>query len=141
MFAIEAPRLETVPRRPGVPAWALVVGAVWIVEVGLYAWLSGRAGGLPPLCPLRATTGVPCPLCGSTRAAMAAGQGRLLDAFLFNPLVCAAAAGLLAVLVLRVGFGRRVALSRAAGSRWVAWSAFVGLVLVNWMYVVWQEKS
>jgi Protein of unknown function (DUF2752) len=48
----------------------------------------------PPLaCPLRTITGIPCPLCGMTRAVVAAMHGHLLESLRFNP------AGLLVVLV------------------------------------------
>ena len=41
----------------------------------------------PPLaCPLRTTTGIPCPLCGMTRAVVAAARGDLVDSLRFNPL-------------------------------------------------------
>ena len=139
MLAVKAPRLEPVPRRPCVPAWAVVIGAIWLGEVGLYAWLSGRTSGLPPLCPLRGTTGVPCPLCGSTRAVMATAQGRLLDAVVLNPLFCTALVVGAAVLLLRVGFGRRVAISLAPTPRRLAWSAAALLVALNWTYVIWHE--
>lgn len=39
------------------------------------------------LCLLRAATGVPCPLCGGTTAAVAVGQGRPLAALAASPLV------------------------------------------------------
>ena len=47
----------------------------------------------PPLvCPLRAATGIPCPLCGMTRACVAAAHGDLLRSLAFNP------AGVLVIL-------------------------------------------
>ena len=38
-------------------------------------------------CPLRDMTGIPCPTCGGTHAAVALANGRLMDAFAANPLV------------------------------------------------------
>ncbi len=38
-------------------------------------------------CPLRDLTGLPCPTCGGTHAAVALAAGRLGDAFAANPLV------------------------------------------------------
>lgn len=36
-------------------------------------------------CPLRALTGVPCPLCGMTRAIVAAAHGHAGESLAFNP--------------------------------------------------------
>jgi len=47
----------------------------------------------PPFaCPLRAATGIPCPLCGMTRSVVAAVHGHLMTSLTFNP------AGILVVL-------------------------------------------
>jgi hypothetical protein len=40
----------------------------------------------PPLCPFLALTGMPCPLCGTTRAWDASLHGDLATAFRFHPL-------------------------------------------------------
>ncbi|MCK9996871.1 MAG: DUF2752 domain-containing protein [Candidatus Krumholzibacteria bacterium] len=40
-------------------------------------------------CPLRDMTGVPCPTCGGTHAAVALAHGRWADAFAANPLITA----------------------------------------------------
>jgi len=37
------------------------------------------------VCPLRAATGIPCPLCGMTRAVVAAAHGHLGASVAFNP--------------------------------------------------------
>ena len=50
----------------------------------------------PTLCLLRATTGIPCPLCGTTTATVELGQGQVARAFLASPL---AVLGALALLV------------------------------------------
>jgi hypothetical protein len=52
----------------------------------------------PLLCPLRTTTGIPCPFCGMTRACVAAVHGHLGASLAFNPagvLVIAVAVALL----------------------------------------------
>jgi hypothetical protein len=41
---------------------------------------------LPPLCLLRAATGVPCPFCGGTTAMAELGSGRPLSALAASPL-------------------------------------------------------
>jgi hypothetical protein len=60
----------------------------------------------PPLaCPLRATTGIPCPFCGMTRAVVAAVHGDLGASLRYNPggilIVVLAIATLLAFRVTR----------------------------------------
>jgi hypothetical protein len=65
-----------------------------LVAVGVASLhLPGRP---PTLCLLRATTGVPCPLCGGTTATVDLGQGQLVRAFLASPLVVL---GVLALIV------------------------------------------
>jgi hypothetical protein len=40
----------------------------------------------PPFaCPLRATTSIPCPMCGLTRACVAIARGDVVDALRYNP--------------------------------------------------------
>jgi hypothetical protein len=46
-----------------------------------------------PACPFRAITGIPCPTCGTTHAALALLSGRLGDAFTANPLAALAGIG------------------------------------------------
>jgi len=48
---------------------------------------------LLPGCPFRLLTGVPCPSCGTTRAALALLQGRPLVALALNPLSALAFSG------------------------------------------------
>ncbi len=54
---------------------------------------------LPPLCPFKALTGIPCPGCGMTSALLATAQGSLAVAALHNPfaglLLCLAGISLL----------------------------------------------
>jgi hypothetical protein len=60
--------------------------------------LSGRPS---TLCLLRATTGVPCPLCGGTTAAVRLGSGDLVGALRASPLAVVAAPVLAALPLLR----------------------------------------
>jgi hypothetical protein len=67
----------------------------------------------PPLaCPFRTLTGLPCPLCGMTRAVVAAMHGHVVASLRFNP------AGILVVaLAIAVVAGLR--LDRLRISPWV----------------------
>jgi hypothetical protein len=78
----------------------------------------------PPLvCPLRETTGIPCPFCGMTRAVVAAVHGDVLGSLRFNP------AGLLVLaLVAFVIVRARLPLTRAP-----AWIVF-GFLGALWIY-------
>jgi hypothetical protein len=51
------------------------------------------------ICPLRSLTGVPCPLCGMTRACIAAAHGHLGTSLAFNPMGIVFIAAALVVLV------------------------------------------
>jgi Protein of unknown function (DUF2752) len=70
----------------------------------------------PPLaCPLRALTGIPCPLCGMTRAVVAAAHGHLGTSLAFNP------AGIVVLVVAVVAILRPAWLTRL---RIPLWSVF-----------------
>ena len=79
----------------------------------------------PPLaCPLRATTGIPCPFCGMTRAVVAAVHGDLAASLRYNP--AGAVAVVLAAVVLLVPRLRQITLPRLtlpiAGAVLWAWN-------------------
>jgi hypothetical protein len=90
-------------------------------------------------CLFHALTGVPCPTCGTTRAALAVLDLRVADAFAINPLATAVG------LVFAVG-GPVAALWTLLGlpvpdlpstrlPRWLIW-VILGLGLVNWLYLI-----
>lgn len=83
-------------------------------------WLPATPG-LP--CPLRALTGVVCPLCGMTRSVTAAVHGRWGEAFELNP------AGLVAV----VAAVTILAVRRPPSIALPSWAPAVG-VAVLWAY-------
>ncbi|MGI5165981.1 DUF2752 domain-containing protein [Spirillospora sp. CA-253888] len=72
------------------------VGAAWI----------HRVNDPGVLCPMRAITGVPCPLCGGTTVFIELGAGHPAQALLANPVAFAGAVG--------------VALAPVARDRWTA---------------------
>lgn len=61
----------------------LRVGGLALVPAALMLSVS-PVDPVPP-CPLRTLTGVPCPLCGSTRGVIAAVHGDIGDALTLNP--------------------------------------------------------
>jgi hypothetical protein len=76
-----------------------------------------------PPCPLRTLTGIPCPLCGSTRGVIAAVHGDLGHALALNP---ASIAVLLLAVLLVVGW-------RAERVRVPVWAIATAFALL-WAY-------
>jgi hypothetical protein len=80
----------------------------------------------PPFaCPMRAITGVPCPLCGMTRACVAALHGHLGTSLAFNP------GGVLVVLVACIALLRPQLLVRVPPPTWLVIGALGALWLWN----------
>jgi uncharacterized membrane protein (UPF0136 family) len=77
-----------------------------------------------PPCPLRAVTGLPCPLCGMTRGVTAAVHGDLVESLLLTPAALATVVAA-ALLVLVPRLNRRV--------RVPVWAVFAVLG-VMWAY-------
>ena len=121
-----------------VPGWALGVVALWLGSVAAAAWLGRTFGVAWSPCLWRRATGVPCPTCGATRAALAALDGRLADAFLLNPMVVLGAAAASVWLAVRLGLGRRPAVHLSPAGRRAAWCVLAGAVALNWAYVIWR---
>lgn len=101
-------------------------------------WLTFR---LPqPPCLLHRWTGLPCPTCGGTRAALALVRGDIVAAWGWNPLVTV---GLLALVVANA-YAAVVLLFRlpclrldaaVAGAAWWRAAAF-GALGLNWAYLI-----
>ncbi|HQR47294.1 MAG TPA: DUF2752 domain-containing protein [Thermoanaerobaculia bacterium] len=94
------------------------------------------APGLPP-CFFHSVTGLPCPTCGGTRAALALLEGDVALALHLNPLVTAALAllvggGLLAGLVALAGRGVKEPARLPGWTR----AAVVLLLAANWLWLI-----
>jgi len=75
---------------------------------------------IPVVCPLRATTGLDCPLCGATRATFALLRGDVARALDLNALYVLALPFLAVVAIVWFRAGRTPALLGRSGVRWVA---------------------
>jgi hypothetical protein len=80
----------------------------------------------PPLaCPLRSMTGIPCPLCGLTRACVAAAHGDLIGSLRFNP------AGIFVLLAAIAVVVRPSLADRIRPPVWLLWTVLGGLWFWN----------
>jgi len=74
-------------------------------------------------CPLRSTTGIPCPFCGMTRSVVAAAHGHLVQSLSFNPLGIAilalAVVALVRPQILRNRMPRTWVLVLILGALWI----------------------
>jgi len=115
----------------------VLVAGLWVAGVGvLHA--QGLARGEPPiLCLFRRVTDVPCPTCGTTRAAWALAAGDVVAALLLNPFMVIAGVVLAVVLVARAVTARRVRLDLGKTGRRVAWATVAVLFIANWAWVIW----
>jgi hypothetical protein len=85
----------------------------------------------PPLaCPLRSATGIPCPMCGMTRAVVAAVHGNVLASLAFNPFGIVVVAVAIYVIVTA-----RLPVARAP-----AWLVFA-VVGALWLYNVFLNPT
>ncbi len=99
-------------------------------------WLA--VAPLMPACPFRAITGIPCPTCGSTHAAVALMHGRLGAALAANPLATFAgiaffAGGLAAPVWAALRWP--VLDVPAPLPRWLR-AAIVAALLASWAYLI-----
>ena len=83
----------------------------------------------PALCPLRSSTGVPCPFCGMTRSVVAALHGHLATSLRYNP-------GGVVVIALAVVVLLRPSLLTELGTRlrpspWLLAPVFAALWVYN----------
>jgi predicted ABC-type sugar transport system permease subunit len=91
-----------------------------------------RIPGRPStLCPLRALTGVPCPFCGGTTAAVEVGRFDLAGALRVNPVVVLAAVMIIAMpVVIGLRTARHVGWP-AAPARRTIYLALASAVMVS----------
>ncbi len=129
------------PRRRGSIDYELLWLAVGSASLVLgFIWL--RLNLPVPSCKFHDLTGLPCATCGATRSINSLSYGNIVDAAVWNPvvfgmsLIVALALGYCAVVVLFKLPRLRIAGVGGKFKRLLPWS-FVGLLLVNWVYVLW----
>ena len=94
-----------------------------------------RVPGRPAtLCPFRAITGIPCPFCGGTTAAVRIGHFDLLGALRANPVVVV---GALVVMAIPAVTSLPRAGTRRVSKRWTrsAWAIIAAALIFS---EVWQ---
>ena len=129
--------------RPQIPGGAdpeLLCGSILFLAALLgTAWIFS---GFPtPLCPLHTLSGIPCPTCGTTRAATALLHGDFKTPFLLNPLMAGSlmASGLYVVYAVVVVIGHlprvRIESITLSESRMIRVLAIL-LIAANWLYLL-----
>ena len=108
----------------------------YVALAGMAAWLTGFSGQPVYTCAFRFLTGLPCPTCGATRAALALLTGHLADAWGFNPVMTCAYLVSPLWLILRYLTGRRVVIGLTPCARWVAVGLLILAVAANWAYLI-----
>jgi hypothetical protein len=129
-------RLEATSRRPTWPLWAVGVAALWAGVMGVGVWLAQTQEREIILCVFKRLTGLPCPTCGSSRSVIHLFNGRVLEAFQMQPFMFIAGIMVIASLLLRVAFARRINFGLTARQRRLAGWGVIGLLLANWIYVI-----
>ena len=115
----------------------LLWGAVAVTLV-VVSPLSSRFASLLPVCRFKALFGIPCPTCGTTRAALALARFDFLKALAHYPLATVAwtvliGGGLIAGVAALLGYGvpdppKRLSLAAKIG--------LLALFLANWAYLI-----
>ena len=114
------------------PGWILgVIG--YVASVSALFFLSGKVEKDLTPCLLKQSTGLPCPLCGGTRASVSLLSGDPLTALAMNPGVAIALPILAGWLILRLGFG--IAL-RPSLPKPAMVSLILLLAFANWAYTI-----
>ncbi|MGY8642433.1 MAG: DUF2752 domain-containing protein [Verrucomicrobiales bacterium] len=120
----------------GVTPAVLVVGTLFFSAI-----LAGHFIGkyfqtdLVP-CPFKIATGLPCFLCGGTRAALNLTTGHPILALQFNPLVTIILGFVSVALLLKIALAKKVILSGPFQDRRFLWMLAITVVGANWIYVI-----
>lgn len=125
-----------VSRRPPWPTWACLLVLSWLTLGGTTVWV-GAAFDIPVrLCWFKRFTGIACPTCGFTRSMLSILQGRPLQAWLYNPLLCSLLLLFLLTTSVRLTLGKGVQITLTPTERNLAWFLAAILFAANWLYVI-----
>ena len=120
-------------------AWILLAGAYALAGLAVARFVPAAVRALPG-CPFLALTGLPCPTCGVSRAALALARGDLPEAFARHPCATLAAVLILAAVpwaAVHVCAPRAIPLPRLDPRHAVhAARAFAVALLANWAYLL-----
>lgn len=114
----------------------LVATGLFFPALLVFHWLSEHYHTGISACLFRNVTGHACPLCGGTRASLSLARGDLESALGLNPLVTLSLLVIAGLVVLKVGFGRKIVLRKV--SRRTLWILAILLAGANWIYVAWH---
>ena len=129
--------LQQASRRIHCPFWVIIAVGLWLALIGLIMLLAPVASSAPVLCNFKRFTGVPCPTCGTTRAAIALTRGDLIEAVALNPLTTIGILVLAGWLVLRIGFGFTLRWKHPSRrTRFMLYAASAALVGANWAFLI-----
>lgn len=91
----------------------------------------------PIICPLRRTTGIPCPFCGMTTSFVNFGDGRIAESFQaspIGPIFFTALAILLVASVWALARGRKISVTLPPRARKIVRFAWLPLMILLWTY-------
>ena len=139
MGAVRVERVSRIPRLS--PFLMMVVGFVALIVLG-FELFATQLFTAPPetLCPLRASTGLPCPGCGGTRSAKSMLAFDFMGALAHNPLLASGALVLFAALAIRLVFGRTLVCSPTQRQWTLIGIGFGLLILLNWIWVLGRHE-
>ncbi|GLY73699.1 hypothetical protein Airi01_019660 [Actinoallomurus iriomotensis] len=123
--------VRMVTSRPLAAAWRSAVLVAVVVGLALL-----RVPRPPTLCLLREATGIPCPMCGFTTAAVRLGHADLVGAAGASPLAVAVCAGF--VLVPFIRRSRAATFWRELPNRWRQLLPVFAIVAILAFAEIWQ---
>jgi hypothetical protein len=109
----------------------VALAAVGCVALGVVSLVDPSERTLTPPCPLRALTGLDCPLCGATRATHALVHGQLATALDFNALYVVLLPAVVVVGLLWLVRGRLPEAVRRASTSWALLSVGVAFAVLR----------